>query len=188
MRDRPRETGAFDAFLERLRARLDSTDAPMRPGGGTIHAAVALLLRPAAEAAGGSVDGSAEILFIRRAQREGDAALPGTIHETAAAIDRGFTPRSRRYFTMVTRLPPVAFIGSANSRSFPSSEPASKYERSRLSTYSMVASSFESSREILNSANGVTYPFSEYSWISLDMIIDGSRAPRSMTHMTLFSM
>lgn len=62
----------------------------MRPGGGTIHAAVALLLRPAAEAAGGSVDGSAEILFIRRAEREGDPwsghiAFPGGRPEAGEA-------------------------------------------------------------------------------------------------------
>jgi 8-oxo-dGTP pyrophosphatase MutT (NUDIX family) len=90
MRDRPRETGAFDALLDRLSARLDPTDAPMWPGGGTIHAAVALLLRPAAGAAGGTVDGSAEILFIRRAQREGDPwsghiAFPGGRPEAGEA-------------------------------------------------------------------------------------------------------
>ncbi len=72
MRGQPRRTEAFDALLDRLSERLDPTDAPLRPGGGTIHAAVTLLLRPAAEAVGGDVDGSAEILFIRRAKREGD--------------------------------------------------------------------------------------------------------------------
>ena len=41
----------------------------------------------------------------------------------------------------------------------------------------MLLSSFVSSREILNSAKGVTYPWEEYSWISLDMIIAGRSAP-----------
>jgi 8-oxo-dGTP pyrophosphatase MutT (NUDIX family) len=58
-----------------LTVRLDHVDAPTVPSGATIHAAVALLLRAA-------VDGSAEILFIRRAEREGDPwsghiAFPG---------------------------------------------------------------------------------------------------------------
>ena len=35
-------------------------------------------------------------------------------------MERGRTPWSRRYFTTVTRLPPVAFMGSAKNRSFPS--------------------------------------------------------------------
>ena len=103
-------------------------------------------------------------------------------------MDRGRTPWSSRYFTTVTRLPPVAFMGSAKNRSLPSRPARSKYERSRSSTYSMLRSSFVSSREILNRANGVTYPCEEYSWISLDMIMAGSRAPRSMTHITAFSM
>lgn len=73
---------AFEAFLDRLAARLHPVDAPAFSDGGTIHAAVILLLRPATKAAGGIVDGSAEILFIRRAEREGDPwsghiAFPG---------------------------------------------------------------------------------------------------------------
>ena len=73
---------AFEAFLGRLAARLDPVDAPAFPGDGTIHAAVILLLRPAAVAGSGSADGSAEMLFIRRAEREGDPwsghiAFPG---------------------------------------------------------------------------------------------------------------
>jgi 8-oxo-dGTP pyrophosphatase MutT (NUDIX family) len=71
---------AFEAFLGRLTARLDPVDAPAIAGDGTIHAAVILLLRPAA--GGGLVDGSAEMLFIRRSEREGDPwsghiAFPG---------------------------------------------------------------------------------------------------------------
>jgi len=90
MRDQPRRTEAFDAWLDRLSERLDPTDAPMRPGSGTIHAAVAVLLRPAAEAVEGAVDGSAEILFIRRAKREGDPwsghiAFPGGRPDTGDA-------------------------------------------------------------------------------------------------------
>ena len=73
---------AFETFLGRLTARLDPVDAPTLAGDGTIHAAVILLLRPATAAGSGRVDGSAEMLFIRRAQREGDPwsghiAFPG---------------------------------------------------------------------------------------------------------------
>jgi 8-oxo-dGTP pyrophosphatase MutT (NUDIX family) len=72
----------FEAFLDRLTARLGPVDAPASSSSGTIHAAVALLLRPAAKAEGGIFDGSAELLFIRRAEREGDPwsghiAFPG---------------------------------------------------------------------------------------------------------------
>ena len=49
---------AFEAFLGPLTARLDPVDAPAFPGDGTIHAAVILLLRPAAASEGGSVEGS----------------------------------------------------------------------------------------------------------------------------------
>jgi 8-oxo-dGTP pyrophosphatase MutT (NUDIX family) len=82
MTDRESLQDAFGAFLDRLSARLRPVDVPAFPGGGTIHAAVILLLRPAAKAAGDDVDGSAEVLFIRRAQREGDpwsghVAFPG---------------------------------------------------------------------------------------------------------------
>ena len=41
-------------------------------------------------------------------------------------MERGFTPCSCRYFTMVTRLPPVAFMGSAKNRSLPFRLPRSK--------------------------------------------------------------
>ena len=73
---------AFETFLDRLTARLDPADAPAASSGGAIHAAVALLLRPAAMAGDGIVDGSAELLFIRRAERDGDpwsghVAFPG---------------------------------------------------------------------------------------------------------------
>jgi hypothetical protein len=64
-RDRPQARGAFDELLDRLSVRLDPVDVPMRSCGSTIHAAVALLLRPAAGAAGGTGRGSVEILFIR---------------------------------------------------------------------------------------------------------------------------
>ncbi|TXT44011.1 MAG: hypothetical protein FD137_1675 [Spirochaetes bacterium] len=51
----------------------------------------------------------------------------------------------------------------------------------------MVFSLLESSRFILNKAKGVRYPVEEYSWISLEMIIEGSKAPLSMTHITVSS-
>jgi 8-oxo-dGTP pyrophosphatase MutT (NUDIX family) len=68
--------GSFPAFIDRLTARLDPVDAPTTPSGATIHAAVVLLLQESA------VDGSTEVLFIRRAEREGDPwsghiAFPG---------------------------------------------------------------------------------------------------------------
>jgi 8-oxo-dGTP pyrophosphatase MutT (NUDIX family) len=71
---------AFEAFLGRLTSGLDPVDASAIAGDGTIHAAVILLVRP--PAVGGQVDGSAEMLFIRRAEREGDPwsghiAFPG---------------------------------------------------------------------------------------------------------------
>lgn len=95
---RPRRTEAFDAFLGRLTARLQPVDAPPSFGGGAVHAAVLLMLRPPAGAADGGDAGDgeggtrdagrdlvripAEILFIRRAEREGDPwsghiAFPG---------------------------------------------------------------------------------------------------------------
>ncbi len=67
----------FEAFLDRLAARLEPLGTPAPAAGGTIHAAVALLLRPSSLPAG-----VAEILFIKRAERDGDPwsghiALPG---------------------------------------------------------------------------------------------------------------
>jgi 8-oxo-dGTP pyrophosphatase MutT (NUDIX family) len=68
---------SFEAFLQRVAARLDPVDSTRVPPaeGGVTHAAVTLLLRPA----GGD---SAEILFIKRAERAGDPwsghlAFPG---------------------------------------------------------------------------------------------------------------
>jgi len=67
---------SFEAFLQRVAARLDPVDQVRVPAAepGLRHAAVALLLRPAAH--------SAEILFIKRAERAGDPwsghlAFPG---------------------------------------------------------------------------------------------------------------
>jgi 8-oxo-dGTP pyrophosphatase MutT (NUDIX family) len=70
----------FEAFLDRLIPRLDPVDAATPPGRATIHAAVVLLLRGAGGEAG--AEGFAEVLFIRRAEREGDPwsghiAFPG---------------------------------------------------------------------------------------------------------------
>ncbi len=66
----------FEAFLQRIGARLDPVDTDRVPAaeGGVTHAAVTLLLRPAGD--------SAEILFIKRAERAGDPwsghlAFPG---------------------------------------------------------------------------------------------------------------
>jgi 8-oxo-dGTP pyrophosphatase MutT (NUDIX family) len=66
----------FEAFLQCVAARLDPVDQAKVPaaGPGLTHAAVALLLRPAGH--------SAEILFIKRAERAGDPwsghlAFPG---------------------------------------------------------------------------------------------------------------
>ena len=75
----------FEAFLQRVSARLDPVDVGKMPAAeeGVTHAAVTLLLRPAGGSAGGDVRGdSAEILFIKRAQRAGDPwsghlAFPG---------------------------------------------------------------------------------------------------------------
>ncbi len=65
----------FTTFIARLTPRLDPVDAPSAPRRATIHAAVVIVLRAA-------VDGTAEILFIRRAERAGDPwsghiAFPG---------------------------------------------------------------------------------------------------------------
>jgi 8-oxo-dGTP pyrophosphatase MutT (NUDIX family) len=67
---------SFEAFLQRLAARLDPVDLCRVPAAepGLRHAAVAILLRPAGD--------SAEILFIKRAERDGDPwsghlAFPG---------------------------------------------------------------------------------------------------------------
>ena len=66
---------SFEELLQRVAARLDPVDlakVPTEPG--VTHAAVTLFLRPAG--------GSAEILFIKRAERDGDPwsghiAFPG---------------------------------------------------------------------------------------------------------------
>jgi len=76
---------AFEAFLQRVKARLDPVDLAKIPAAeeSVTHAAVTLLLRPAGEDAGGDAkDDSAEILFIKRAERAGDPwsghlAFPG---------------------------------------------------------------------------------------------------------------
>ncbi|MGA2381300.1 MAG: CoA pyrophosphatase [Spirochaetia bacterium] len=75
----------FEAFLQRVEARLDPVDLAKMPAAeeGVTHAAVTLLLRPAGGDAGGDATGdSAEILFIKRAERAGDPwsghlAFPG---------------------------------------------------------------------------------------------------------------
>ena len=82
MTDQESLRDAFGGLLDRLSARLQPVDGSAFSGVGTIHAAVILLLRPAAKATAGEADGSAEVLFIRRAQREGDPwsghiAFPG---------------------------------------------------------------------------------------------------------------
>ena len=73
----------FEAFLQRVEARLDPVDLAKVPAAeeGVTHAAVTLLLRPADAAAGATGD-LAEILFIKRAERAGDPwsghlAFPG---------------------------------------------------------------------------------------------------------------
>jgi 8-oxo-dGTP pyrophosphatase MutT (NUDIX family) len=76
---------SFEAFLQRVSARLDPVDLARMPAaeGGVTHAAVTLLLRQAAGGAGGGAAGdSAEILFIKRAVRardpwSGHLAFPG---------------------------------------------------------------------------------------------------------------
>lgn len=75
----------FEAFLQRVQARLGPVDLEKRPADeeGVTQAAVALLLRQAGGAADGDAMGdSAEILFIKRAERAGDPwsghlAFPG---------------------------------------------------------------------------------------------------------------
>lgn len=71
---------SFAALIDRLPSKLDPVDAPIPPSRATIHAAVVLLLRGAAGGTG--AEGSVEVLFIRRADREGDPwsghiAFPG---------------------------------------------------------------------------------------------------------------
>ena len=76
---------SFEAFLQRVAARLDPVDQEKVPAadGGVTHAAVTLLLRQAGGDAPSSGRGdSAEILFIKRAERPGDPwsghlAFPG---------------------------------------------------------------------------------------------------------------
>jgi 8-oxo-dGTP pyrophosphatase MutT (NUDIX family) len=76
---------SFEAFLQRVAARLDPVDRTAVPAaeGGMIHAAVTLLLRTTGGDADGDATGnSAEILFIKRAVRAGDPwsghlAFPG---------------------------------------------------------------------------------------------------------------
>ncbi len=77
---------AFESLVNRLIARLDPVDAPLLHGRATIHAAVVLLLRPSEN----PPEGPAEILFIRRAQRDGDPwsghiAFPGGHSEAGDA-------------------------------------------------------------------------------------------------------
>ena len=75
----------FEAFLERVAARLDPVEREKVPAAeaGVTRAAVMLLLRPAGgDAAGDGAGDSAEILFIKRAERAGDPwsghlAFPG---------------------------------------------------------------------------------------------------------------
>jgi 8-oxo-dGTP pyrophosphatase MutT (NUDIX family) len=75
---------SFEAFLQRLAARLDPVDLAKVPAAeaGVTHAAVALLLRQAGGDTGDGAGDSAEILFIKRAERAGDPwsghlAFPG---------------------------------------------------------------------------------------------------------------
>jgi 8-oxo-dGTP pyrophosphatase MutT (NUDIX family) len=76
---------SFEAFLQRLAARLDPADPAKVPAaeGGVTHAAVTLLLRPAGRDLGSdATEDSTEILFIKRAARAGDPwsghlAFPG---------------------------------------------------------------------------------------------------------------
>lgn len=75
-------SGAFDALIDRLATQLGPVVVPMPAGGNVIRAAVALLLRSGTQGAGGGVDGGAEILFIKRSEREDDPwsghiAFPG---------------------------------------------------------------------------------------------------------------
>ncbi len=76
------QMSAFESFADRLARRLQAVDAPAAPGPGSIHAAVALLLRPAAGVRAAATGEPAEVLFIKRAERRGDPwsghiALPG---------------------------------------------------------------------------------------------------------------
>ena len=71
---------SFEGFLQRITSRLDPVGAEKVPAAedGVTHAAVTLFLR----SAGGEAAGDAEILFIKRAVREGDPwsghlAFPG---------------------------------------------------------------------------------------------------------------
>jgi 8-oxo-dGTP pyrophosphatase MutT (NUDIX family) len=77
---------SFEAFLELVVARLDPVDSARVPAaeGGLTHAAVTLFLRQGHDISAGSdaADGTAEILFIKRAERVGDPwsghlAFPG---------------------------------------------------------------------------------------------------------------
>ena len=82
----------FEAFLQRVEARLDPVHLAKMPAAeeGLTHAAVTLLLRPAGGAGGEGTEDSAEILFIKRAERAGDPwsghlAFPGGRAETEDA-------------------------------------------------------------------------------------------------------
>ncbi|HVP18933.1 MAG TPA: CoA pyrophosphatase [Spirochaetia bacterium] len=75
---------SFEAFLQRVEGRLDPVGQAEMPAAeeGVTHAAVTLLLRPAGATDGDATGDSAEILFIKRAEREGDPwsghlAFPG---------------------------------------------------------------------------------------------------------------
>jgi len=74
--------GAFDALIDRLASQLGPVVVPIPAGGSVIRAAVSLLLRSGPQEAGKGIDGGAEILFIKRSEREGDPwsghiAFPG---------------------------------------------------------------------------------------------------------------
>ena len=114
----------FEAFLQRIEARLDPVGQAEMPAAeeGVTHAAVTLLLRPAGGAADGhATSDSAEILFIKRAERAGDPwsghlAIPGgrAEKEDATLLDLAMREASeevgidaRRGGRLLGRLPTV---------------------------------------------------------------------------------